>query len=116
MNTTHTTQESPKMVLVSEDELVELRTLKQELPAIIAKAKEEGGMERLKMLNQKRKENPEQHREQSKRRYERKKEEILAKRREAYRLKKEAKTVVPTTTAEIPDRSSVPAHKTPGPQ
>jgi hypothetical protein len=82
---------TPKMVLVSEEELAELRKLKENLPEIIEKAKEEGGMDRLKMLNQRNKENPEMHRERAKKRYELKKEEIKAKRREAYQKKKTAK-------------------------
>jgi hypothetical protein len=84
-----------EMVLVAKAELEELRKLKEELPAIIEKAKAEGGMDRLKVLNQKNKENPEEHRRKSKERYALKKDQILAKRREAYRLKKETKAQTP---------------------
>jgi hypothetical protein len=86
------------MVWVAEDELArlkardtELQALQAELPAMLEKAKHEGGMDRLKMLHQKQRENPEKHREMCRRQYQENKEKINAKRREAYRLKQAAR-------------------------
>ena len=94
---------SEEMVLVSKAELERLRKLEADMPAIIEKAKHEGGMDRLKVLNQRNKENPELHRQKSKEYYELKKDKILAKRREAYKLKKAAQAAKP---ADSPGRSS----------
>lgn len=86
---------TPRMALVAEEELdrlrirdAELRTLEAELPAMLEKARQEGGVDRLKILHQKQRENPEKHREMCRRQYQQNKEKINAKRREAYRLKK----------------------------
>lgn len=89
-------------------ELEELRKLKADLPRLLEKAKEERDTERLKDLAKRNKENPEKHREQSKKLYHLKKEEINAKRREAYRLKKE------TLKVNSPGRSSEPSDDFPG--
>ena len=83
--------DSPKMVLVSEVELEELRKLKEQLPAIVEKAKVEERKDALVRLHQRDKENPEAARERAIKRYTRNKEEINTKRREAYKLKKAAK-------------------------
>lgn len=98
-------------ITVSRAEWERLRRLEAELPAMLEKAQEEGGMNRLKILNQQRKENPEEHRRKSKERYELKKDQILAKRREAYRLKKEA-----AKTSQTPGVSSDRPEKSPAPQ
>ena len=65
--------------------------LKEDLPALIAQAKLDRDRENLEKLHDRDRENPEQHRERSKRLYNLKKDEILAKRREAYRIKKQGK-------------------------
>lgn len=96
---------SDETVTISKQEYERLQKLEADLPAMLETAKHQGGMDRLKMLNQKRKENPEKHRELSKKRYELKKDEILAKRREAYRLKKEAKQNSPGIPSERPEKS-----------
>lgn len=83
---------TPKMILVSEEELAELRKLKEDLPEIIEKAKEEERKEALERLHRRDKENPEAARERALKRYNRNKDEINAKRREAYQLKKSQKT------------------------
>ncbi len=70
-----------------------LCTLEAELPALLKKARQEGGMDRLKVLNQHHKDFPEEHRRKSKEWYALKREQILAKRREAYRRKKAATAV-----------------------
>jgi hypothetical protein len=92
MNTTNAIQESPKMVLVSEEELIELRTLKQELPSLLEKAKQEGIAEQkkmpLKLLNEKKKANPELFSKKSLEHYHKNKEEINKRRRERYIAKK----------------------------
>ena len=91
-------------VLVAKDELEALRRLKEELPEMLQKARHS-------------KENPDKHRERSKKRYEQNKEDILAKRREAYRLKKEAAADSPRTSsadAENVPCSSATAEKSPG--
>ena len=80
-----------ELVTIAKDELERLRKLEADLPALLEKARYEGGMDRLKALHQKQKENPKQHSENMLKRYHLKKEEINARRREAYRLKKEAK-------------------------
>jgi len=92
---------TPRMVLVAEDELArlqardaELQVLQAELPTLLEKARQEGGMDRLKMLHQKQRENPEKHREMCRKQYQQNKEKINAKRREAYRLKQAAKAAV----------------------
>lgn len=79
-----------EMVLVSKAELERLRKLEAEMPAIIEKAKHEGGMDRLKTLHKEQKENPQKHREQALRYYNLRKDEINAKKRAAYKAKKEA--------------------------
>lgn len=81
-----------KMILVSEEELAELRKLKEDLPGIIEKTKEEERKDALFRLHQRDKENPEAARERALKRYNRNKDEINAKRREAYQLKKSQKT------------------------
>lgn len=93
-------------VIVSKAELEELRKLKADLPAIINKAKEDERKDALTRLHQRDRENPEMARERAIKRYNRNKDEINAKRREAYRLKKEAEAA----------RGSFPAgNGTPGP-
>ncbi len=89
-----------EMVLVAKTALEELRKLKEELPALLEKAKADEAKDALHRLHQRDKENPEGHRERSKKRYELKKDEILAKRREAYKAKKAAKSVVSSAIAE----------------
>ncbi len=79
-----------ELVTVTRAELEELRKLKADLPAIIAQAKEEENKDALKKLHQRDKENPEGARKRAMKRYNQNKEEINAKRREAYRAKKEA--------------------------
>jgi hypothetical protein len=87
-----------ELVTIPRAELERLQKLEAELPLIIEKAKEEGGMGRLKLLHEKQKENPEKHREKAMKRYNLKKEEINAKRREAYRLKKSGEIRLPAQT------------------
>ncbi len=65
-----------EMILVPKEEYEELRKLKADLPAMLEKAK--------------RREDPEKHRERSKKQYAANKDTILAKRREAYQKKKAA--------------------------
>ncbi len=93
-----------EMVTIPKVELERLRKLEADLPSVIAKAKEEGGMDRLKVLNQYNKEHPEEHRRKAKEYYALKKDQILAKRREAYRLKK----------MEVPGGSSERSEISPG--
>ncbi len=90
------------MVMISRAELERLQKLEAELPDIIQKAKEEEAKEALRRLHQRDKENPEAHRQRSKKLYERKKEEILAKRREAYRKRAKANAENAATQAENP--------------
>ncbi len=92
-----------EMVLVPKSEIEKLRKLEAELPTIIEKTKVERDKERLKELAKRNKENPEHHREQSKKLYYLKRDEINAKRREAYRLKKEAANRISGSSSEPPD-------------
>ena len=93
-DTPATTAPPPANVLVSAERLAELERLEKELPAIIAKAKDEGVKEhmesRFKILHEKQKENPESNRKRALGNYHKHKEDINARRREAYRKKKTA--------------------------
>jgi hypothetical protein len=88
-----------EMVLVSKKRLEALEALEVAIPAMLEAAKKEGGMERLKLLHQKQRENPEKHREHCRKQYQENKDKRNAKRREAYRLKKEAEKSPVTVSA-----------------
>ena len=93
---TTTTAAPPANVLVSAERLAELERLEKDLPAIIAKAKEEAHKERFDKLRERDKENPEEHTKRTMKWYEKNREEINAKRREKRRLAREAeKTKTP---------------------
>ena len=77
-------------VWVAAERLRALEALEAEIPAIIAKAKEEANAERFAALRARDKEDPESHKKRSAEWREKNKEEYNAKRREQYRLKKEA--------------------------
>ncbi len=79
-----------EMVVISKKRLEALEALEAAIPTMLEAAKKEGGMERLKHLHQKQRENPEKHREHCRKQYQENKDKRNAKRREAYRLKKEA--------------------------
>ncbi len=92
---------SDELVLVSKqelEELKELRKLKASLPDLLEAARREGGLDRLRLLHEKQKANPAEHREKSKKRYQEKREQILAKRREARKKAKEPKVPETSTT------------------
>lgn len=96
---------SEEVVTISKAELKELRKLKEDLPILLEKAKEEERKDALHRLHQRDKENPEIARKRAMKRYTLNKEEINAKRREAYKLKKPHGS---------PDSSS-PENNSPGP-
>jgi hypothetical protein len=98
---------SDEIVMISKKELERLQKLEADLPAMLATAKEERDKERLAKLRQKEKENPEPHRKKALERYHKNKDEILAKRREAYRLKKEAKQN-PGVSFSDPEKNTTP--------
>lgn len=75
-------------MLVPKAELEELRQLKADLPALLAKARAEGGMDRLKTLHDQQRADPAAYAEKARQRYHAKKAEVLARRRELYRTKK----------------------------
>ncbi len=102
-----------EMILVPKAEYEELKQLKENLPRMLEAAKEEGGMDRLKKLHQKEKEDPEKYREIAKNRYAANKEKIKARRREAYRAKKEAegKTVRPGVSSQRMDETAASSSK-----
>jgi hypothetical protein len=77
-------------ITIPKDEYEELLKLKADLPAMLEKAKEDEQKEALVRLHQRDKENPEGARKRALKRYNRNKDEINAKRREAYKAKKEA--------------------------
>jgi hypothetical protein len=79
-----------EMITIPKEEYEELLKLKADLPAMLEKAKEEEQKEALVRLHQRDKENPEGARKRALKRYNRNKDEINAKRREAYKAKKEA--------------------------
>jgi hypothetical protein len=90
-----------ELVLVSKQELEELRALKASLPDLLEAARCEGGLDRLKVLHQKQKANPAEHREKSKKRYQEKRELILARRREIRQKKKaESESKAPDTLSQ----------------
>ncbi len=95
------------MILVSAEELAELRKLKEDLPGIIEKAKEEERKDALARLHQRDKENPEAAKARYKKHYNINKEAVNAKRREAYHRKKQATTpgVRPTPVEKTPDHA-----------
>ncbi len=78
------------MITIPKEEYEELLKLKTDLPAMLEKAKEDEQKEALVRLHQRDKENPEGARKRALKRYNRNKDEINAKRREAYKAKKEA--------------------------
>jgi hypothetical protein len=79
-----------ELVLVPKAELDELRQLKADLPALLAKARAEGGMDRLKTLHDQQRADPAAYAEKARQRYHANKAEVLARRRELYRAKKVA--------------------------
>jgi len=76
-------------VLVPIERLRALESLEASLPDIIEKAKAERDKEKLQILRDKEKANPEPHRKKVLENYHKNKDEINARRREAYKLKKE---------------------------
>jgi hypothetical protein len=82
------------MVTISLERLRALEALEASLPELtanaIAKAKADRDKERLAELHEKQKTNPEPNRVRVLANYHKNKEEVNAKRREAYKLKKEA--------------------------
>jgi hypothetical protein len=80
-------------VIVSIERLRALEALEAELPTIIAKARESANAERFASLRERDASNPEEHTKRTMKWYSTNKEEINARRREAYRLKKEATKV-----------------------
>lgn len=77
-------------VLVTIERLRALEALEAEIPTMLEKVKTESDKERLARLHEKARENPKEASEKALKRYYKNKEEINARRREAYRLKKEA--------------------------
>jgi len=85
------TPQPPLTVTISLERLKELEALESNMPDIIAKAKIERDKEKLAALHAARKANPAEYSKRVLEKYHKNKEEINARRREAYRLKKEAK-------------------------
>jgi hypothetical protein len=82
------------MVLVPAARLKELEEIESHLPELIEKARVEGGMDRLKMLHEKRKADPAADSKKALERYYKNRDDICAKRRAAYKAKKEAAATV----------------------
>ena len=76
-------------VLVPIERLRALEALEAEMPSIVAKAKLDRDKEKLEALHAKRKADPKTYAQKTLEKYHKNKEEINARRREAYRLKKE---------------------------
>ena len=89
---------SNETVIVPIERFKQLEALEADLPNIIAKAKADGvienGKQRLADLSLKHKANPKAHSEGMLKKYHQNKEEINAKRREAYKKRKEQKNGV----------------------
>jgi len=77
-------------VLVPLERLRALEALEAEMPSLIAKAKEEANSERFATLRARDAADPEAHTKRTMEWYNKNKEEINARRREAYKAKKEA--------------------------
>lgn len=86
-------------VLVPLERLRALEVLEADIPNIIAKAKIDRDKEKLEALHAARRADPAKFSKKVLERYHRNKEEINARRREAYRLKKEASTKTNEPTA-----------------
>jgi hypothetical protein len=80
--------ETPTLVSIPLERLRALEALEAQLPVLIEKTKAERDRERLAILNDTR--DPVAHSKKMLEKYHKNKEEINARRREAYRLKKEA--------------------------
>ena len=80
----------PTLVSIPLERLRALEALEAQLPVLIEKTKAERDRERLTVLHDKAKANPKEHSQKQLEKYHKNKEEINARRREAYRLKKEA--------------------------
>jgi hypothetical protein len=80
--------ESPTLVTVPLERLRALEALEASLPEVIAKAKAERDKERLTAFNASR--DAKEHSKKQLEKYHKNKEEINARRREAYKAKKEA--------------------------
>jgi hypothetical protein len=81
--------ETPTLVSIPLERLRALEALEAQLPVLIEKTKAERDRERLTVLHDKAKANPQEHSKKQLEKYHKNKEEINARRREAYRLKKE---------------------------
>jgi hypothetical protein len=77
-------------ILVPIERLRALEALEAELPTLLAKAKAERDKEKLEALHAARKANPQEYSKKVLEKYHKNKDEINARRREAYKLKKEA--------------------------
>ena len=88
MTDTHTSLSPTPTVLVSAARFKELEQMEAELPARIADAVTAATAERLKVLNDKRKENPKPHSDKMLKKYHEHKEEINKRRRDARLAKK----------------------------
>ncbi len=74
-------------ILVSKTEWEELVQLRNDLPALLEKARKDAMNERLTQLHAKERENPEKRRQYAKQHYKSNREKILTERREAYKRK-----------------------------
>jgi hypothetical protein len=81
----------PATVTISVERLKQLEALEADMPSIVARAKAERDKEKLEALHAARKANPEVYSKKVLEKYHKNKDEINARRRDAYRLKKEAK-------------------------
>ena len=89
-------------VWVAAERLRALEALEAEIPAIIAKAKEEANAERFAALRARDKEDPAAHVKRTMDWYEKNRDEINAKRREKYKAKKEAEKAAGSATPKTP--------------
>jgi hypothetical protein len=89
-------------VIISIERLRKLEALEADIPNIVAKAKADAYVERLEMLRVRDKENPEAHRKRTADWKKAHREEINAKRREQYKLKKEAAAAAAVETSKTP--------------
>lgn len=81
---------STNSVIISTTRLAELEALEASIPFLLEKARHEYDTERLTMLRERQKKNPERHNKHVLETYHKNKEVINARRRAAYKAKKDA--------------------------
>ena len=107
------TDVSGVFVWVAKEYLRELEKIKEELPALIEAGIIDATRKRLESLHEKRKSDPKTYADKALKKYHKNKEDINARRRELYKLKKEA--AKSSADPKLPGVVSAPETKPPTP-